>query len=86
MPLLVVRTVYTLADLSTASDTMSFWSPVYGSAALFAVMCLVTEYIVLCLYMCIGLSIPRKPGKVDKRGNRLRVRNEETETGTPILP
>lgn len=87
MPLLVVRTAYTLADLATASNTTSVWNPVYGSAVLFAVICLVTEYIVLCLYMWIGLSIPRMPGKVKKRSNRLRsFGSAEADTGTPILP
>lgn len=85
MPLLVIRTVYALADLATASNATSLWSPVYGNAALFAAMCLATEYIVLCFYTYIGLSIPRNSGKVETRCNRLRVRSKEAETGTPIL-
>ena len=77
IPFLVVRTVYALADTATASDTTSPWSPVYGNVALFATMCLLMEYVTLCLYMWVGLSIPRKKEKSGTRSNRMHVRNAE---------
>jgi hypothetical protein len=79
-----VRTVYALADTVTVSDTTSPWSPVYGNAALFAVMCLLMEYITLCLYMWVGLTIPCKPGKLGTRSNRLR--EDRGDSYTAVMP
>jgi len=82
IPFLAVRTVYALVDTATASDTTSPWNPVYGTVAIFTIMCLLMEYITLCLYMWVGLSIPRKVEKLGTASNRMRVRNAEI----PPLP
>ncbi|PMD37684.1 hypothetical protein L207DRAFT_636341 [Hyaloscypha variabilis F] len=84
IPFLVVRTVYALADTSTASDTSSPWSPVYGNVVLFAIMCLLMEYIALCLYMWVGLTLPRKVEKLGTRSNCLRCNEDIPRCSTCV--
>ncbi len=52
--------VYALVHNFTDADTASVWNPLTGSAVLFGIMCLLMECIPLCLYLWVGMTIPRQ--------------------------
>lgn len=58
-PFLIVRNVYGLLYAFNDANFDSFWSPLTGNAAVFAIMALLMEYIALWVYLYIGLTIPR---------------------------
>ena len=60
-PFLIVRNVYGILEV-VFEYRSSKWSPVYGSTVAFALMALLMEYIAICIYVYVGLSIPPDRG------------------------
>lgn len=56
-PFLIVRNIYGILEIGNQSNLKSIWDPVYGSAVAFALMALLVEYIAICIYFFIGLSM-----------------------------
>ncbi|KAH8891182.1 hypothetical protein GQ53DRAFT_841596 [Thozetella sp. PMI_491] len=82
----VVRTVYALLNTFTGSSTSSAWNPVYGSAVLFSLMCLLPEYVSLCLYMWVGLKLPRHEQTPEVAQSSNKDGGREENTRTTLLP
>ncbi|RXG44904.1 hypothetical protein VDGE_03827 [Verticillium dahliae] len=55
VPFLAVRTAYGLLYAFTIHDPNTKWNPLVGSAAAFALMCLLIEYIVLMIFIYLGI-------------------------------
>lgn len=73
MPFFVIRLIYAL--LSVFSTSSHKWSPLTGSIALFVVLALLMEYIVVYIYIFTGFSIPagRNEPKNDQALDQERV-------------
>ncbi|KAH6648873.1 hypothetical protein BKA67DRAFT_576099 [Truncatella angustata] len=69
MPPLLLRAVYGILYSVTASsaDTLTtIWNPLFGSATAFALMALMPEYLVLCVYMYLGFHRRRTAAGPDE--------------------
>ncbi|EGY22389.1 hypothetical protein VD0002_g935 [Verticillium dahliae] len=55
VPFLAVRTAYGLLYAFTIHDPNTIWNPLVGSAAAFALTCLLVEYIVLMIFIYLGI-------------------------------
>ncbi|KAH8655764.1 hypothetical protein BX600DRAFT_470276 [Xylariales sp. PMI_506] len=60
IPFLLVRAVYGLGYIFNSGDITSIWNPLFGNAVMFALMGLLTEYVIVGLYMWVGLSLARR--------------------------
>ena len=68
---MAVRTVYGLLYAFTDSNLYSIWDPIFGSAVAFALMCLLVEYVALCIYLWLGFHRMREsaqPPRVQPEG------------------
>ncbi|KAH8655769.1 hypothetical protein BX600DRAFT_470293 [Xylariales sp. PMI_506] len=54
MPFLMVRSVYGIIYAIDAVNIESMWNPLFGNSEVFAIMALLPEYIVLCIFICMG--------------------------------
>ncbi|KAK0392962.1 hypothetical protein NLU13_2456 [Sarocladium strictum] len=61
-PFLLVRTIYAFIQVANQHNVFSRWNPLYGSAALFAVMALLMEYVCLVTFVSTGFSIAPSRG------------------------
>ncbi|KAG5746508.1 hypothetical protein H9Q70_010804 [Fusarium xylarioides] len=55
IPTLVLRTVYGLLCAFTVDNVTTIWNSLVGSAAAFALMCLLAEYITLLIFLYLGI-------------------------------
>ncbi|KAG8670538.1 hypothetical protein FPOAC2_09901 [Fusarium poae] len=55
IPTLVLRTVYGLLCAFTVDNMTTIWNSLVGSAVAFALMCLLTEYITLLMFLFLGI-------------------------------
>jgi hypothetical protein len=58
-PALCLRTIYGIISVFNATGfniINSKWSPLFGSAIAFALMALLPEYVMLCIYLFLGLN------------------------------
>ncbi|KAF4951378.1 hypothetical protein FGADI_7576 [Fusarium gaditjirri] len=55
IPTLVLRTVYGLLCAFTIDNASTIWNSLVGSAVAFALMCLLTEYITLLIFLYLGI-------------------------------
>lgn len=51
---LFLRAIYGLLYVFIDNSIYSTWNPLFGSAVAFALMALLPEYIVLCIYIYLG--------------------------------
>ena len=58
MPFLVVRIAYAFLSVFNSDGLQSKWSDLYGSVAAFVLMGLIMEYIVVVIYLGVGIRIP----------------------------
>ena len=73
IPFLIVRTTYALLSVF-ATSLDSKWDTIDGSAVAFAFMALLMEYVVVCIYLYIGFSIPlANPRTRDRELGRIEV-------------
>ncbi|KAH8666962.1 hypothetical protein BX600DRAFT_462958 [Xylariales sp. PMI_506] len=54
IPFLVVRAIYGIIYAFTSDDMTSVWNPLYGNTVAFALMALLPEYIILCIFIHMG--------------------------------
>ena len=76
-PLLAVRIAYGFLGIFEATGTKMFssiWSPLFGSPAALALMCLLPEYIAICFYLYI-LQYRVRTSKKAKRSSPGDLRN-----------
>lgn len=59
IPFLAVRIAYAYLSVFNAEGLQSKWDTLYGSVAAYAVMALLMEYIVVVIYLGVGIRIPR---------------------------
>ena len=58
MPFLVVRIAYAFLSVFDTDGLQSKWDDLYGSVAAFVIMALIMEYIVVVIYLSVGIRIP----------------------------
>lgn len=58
MPFLAVRIIYAFLSVFDAEDLNSNWNDLHGSVAAFVIMALIMEYVVVIIYLGIGIRIP----------------------------
>ena len=58
MPFLAVRIAYAFLSVFDADGLQSKWDDLYGSVAVYVVMALIMEYIVVVIYLGVGIQIP----------------------------
>jgi len=74
IPFLIIRIAY--AFLSVFHPSSKEWEPLYGSVGAFVGMALIPEYIVLVVYIGVGISMP-----VSRHVGRVRTGDISTEVG-----
>ena len=74
IPFLIVRIAY--AFLSVFHPSNEEWEPLYGSVGAFVGMVLIPEYIVLAVYIGVGISTPGS-----RHVGRVRAGDISTEVG-----
>ncbi|KAK8038498.1 hypothetical protein PG993_006909 [Apiospora rasikravindrae] len=93
-PFLCIRAVFgviSVFDAAGVNIRTSIWSPMFGSALLFSLMALFPEYIVLCVFVYLGIyristadrygliaqkGLFRRTGDTKSRGERVRGSTE----------
>jgi hypothetical protein len=58
MPFIAVRITYALLSVFDSSGLQSKWSSLYGSVGAYVTMGLIVEYIVMLIYLGVGIRIP----------------------------
>lgn len=59
MPFLAVRIAYAfLSVFDDAGGLQSKWEDLYGSVAAYVLMALIMEYVVVVIYLTVGIRIP----------------------------
>ncbi|KAK5168340.1 uncharacterized protein LTR77_006909 [Saxophila tyrrhenica] len=67
-PFLIVRNLYGILEYAQHDWATGHWSPVFGSAVLFALMALLMEYVAICIWLWVGFTTP--PNSVVSQGAR----------------
>lgn len=55
-PFLAIRSTYDLLYEFTIDNVASIWNPLVGSAVAFALMCLLSEFIILMIFIYLGFK------------------------------
>ena len=58
MPFIAVRITYALLSVFDSSGLQSKWSSLHGSVGAYVTMGLIVEYIVMLIYLGVGIRVP----------------------------
>ena len=66
---MIVRNLYGILEYTEKEWATSKWSPVFGSAVIFALMALLMEYVAICIWLWVGYTTPpdRGVGRVEQQ-------------------
>lgn len=66
-PFVVVRITYAFLSIFKSNSLQSKWDALYGSATAFVLMVLIMEYIVVIIFIVVGIRIPRVNKELGKK-------------------